>query len=89
MPLKPWTLPGMRVLGEVGTIQLTNRKGLGDAVSRIIKDHLRSFPGLEMDVADIPCGFQSDGPHLQENRCGILALACGRAIETASNCKAL
>jgi DNA-binding transcriptional LysR family regulator len=47
--------------GEGGTIRLGIGKGLGDAVSRVIKDHLRSFPGVEIDVADIPSGFQSDG----------------------------
>ena len=47
-------------IGNVGTIRLGIGKGLGDAVSRVINGHLRSFPGVEIDVTDIPSGFQSE-----------------------------
>ena len=46
--------------GVAGTIRLGIAKGLGDIVSRIINNYLRLFPSVEIDVKDIPSGFQSE-----------------------------
>jgi DNA-binding transcriptional LysR family regulator len=46
--------------GQVGTVRIGIGKGLGDLVSRVINQHLRLFPGVEIDVKDIASGFQAD-----------------------------
>jgi DNA-binding transcriptional LysR family regulator len=45
--------------GAAGTLRLGIAKGLGDVVSRTINGFLRICPGVEMDVKDVPSGFQS------------------------------
>ena len=46
--------------GWAGTVRLGIARGLGDAVSRIMNDYLRLAPRVEIDVRDIPSGFQCD-----------------------------
>jgi DNA-binding transcriptional LysR family regulator len=46
--------------GAAGTLRVAIGKGLGDVVSRIINGYLRLFPGVEVDVKNVPSGFQSE-----------------------------
>jgi len=46
--------------GELGTIRVGFGKGLGDAVSLAINQHIRWFPDIEVDVRDILSGHQSE-----------------------------
>ena len=46
--------------GEAGTLRVAIAKGLGDVASRIINGYLRISPGVEVDVRNIPSGYQSD-----------------------------
>ena len=45
--------------GWAGTIRLGIAKGLGDVVSRVLNEYLRLASKVEIDVLDIPSGFQS------------------------------
>jgi DNA-binding transcriptional LysR family regulator len=44
--------------GALGTVRVGFGKGLGDVVSTVINQHLRLFPGIEVDVRDVFSGFQ-------------------------------
>jgi DNA-binding transcriptional LysR family regulator len=46
--------------GWAGTVRLGIAKGLGDVVSQIMNDYLRLAPRVEIDVRDIPSGFQGE-----------------------------
>jgi DNA-binding transcriptional LysR family regulator len=46
--------------GWAGTVRLGMARGLGDVVSRIMNEYLRLAPRVEIDVRDMPSGFQSD-----------------------------
>ncbi len=43
-----------------GTVRLGIGLGLGETVSRVINRHLQQFPGVEIDVVNLPSGFQSE-----------------------------
>ena len=45
--------------GWAGTVRLGIARGLGDAVSRIVNEYLRMAPRVEIDVLNMPSGFQS------------------------------
>ena len=44
--------------GWAGTVRLGIAKGLGDVISRILNEYLRLASRVEIDVLDIPSGFQ-------------------------------
>jgi len=46
--------------GWAGTVRIGIARGLGDVVSRIMNDYFRLAPRVEIDVRDIPSGFQSE-----------------------------
>ena len=46
--------------GKTGKVRLGIGMGLGDAASRVINGHLPLFPDVELDVVNIPSGFQSE-----------------------------
>jgi len=46
--------------GETGTLRLGIAKGLGDVVSRMLNSYLRIYPAVEIDVKDVPSGFQGE-----------------------------
>jgi DNA-binding transcriptional LysR family regulator len=46
--------------GAAGTLRVAIGKGLGDVVSRIINGYLCLFPGVEVDVKNVPSGLQSE-----------------------------
>ena len=52
--------------GWAGTVRLGIAKGLGDVVSRVLNEYLRIASKVEIDVLDIPSGFQ--GAALVERR---------------------
>jgi len=58
--------------GEVGTVRIGIGKGLGDIVSRVINRHLRTFPGVEIDVRDIASGMQTQALSTREIDVGFL-----------------
>lgn len=45
--------------GWAGTVRLGIAKGLGDIVSRVLNEYLRFASKVEIDVLDIPSGFQA------------------------------
>jgi len=45
--------------GWAGTVRLGIAKGLGDVVSRVLNEYLRVASKVEIDVLDIPSGFQA------------------------------
>lgn len=45
--------------GWSGTVRLGIAKGLGDVVSRVLNEYLRIASKVEIDVLDIPSGFQA------------------------------
>ena len=45
--------------GRAGTVRLGIALGMGETVSRVINRHLRHFPDIEIDVVNMPSGFQS------------------------------
>jgi DNA-binding transcriptional LysR family regulator len=47
-------------LGRAGTVRLGIGLGLGIPVSRVINRHLHHYPDVEIDVVNLPSGFQSD-----------------------------
>ena len=47
-------------LGRTGTVRVGIGLGLGIPVSRVINRHLRHYPEVEIDVVNLPSGFQSD-----------------------------
>jgi len=46
--------------GERGIVRMGIGMGLGDAVSRVINAHLALYPKVELDVVNIPSGYQSE-----------------------------
>lgn len=46
--------------GEQGMVRVGIGMGLGDTVSRIINAHLPLYPHVEIDVVNLPSGFQSE-----------------------------
>lgn len=46
--------------GDTGAVRLGIGMGLGNTASRVIKSHLPLFPGVEIDVVNIPSGFQQE-----------------------------
>jgi len=46
--------------GGAGTVRLGIAKGLGDVVARVMNEYLRVAPRVEIDVRDIPSGFQAE-----------------------------
>jgi len=46
--------------GGAGTVRLGIAKGLGDFVGRVMNEYLRVAPRVEIDVRDIPSGFQGE-----------------------------
>ncbi len=45
--------------GERGIVRMGIGMGLGSAVSRVINAHLALYPNVELDVVNIPSGYQS------------------------------
>jgi DNA-binding transcriptional LysR family regulator len=45
--------------GWAGTVRLGIARGLGDVVSRIVNEYVRIAPRVEIDVLNMPSGFQS------------------------------
>src|SRR5580765_102870 len=45
--------------GWAGTVRLGIARGLGDVVSRIMNEYVRIAPRVEIDVLNLPSGFQS------------------------------
>ena len=46
--------------GGAGTVRLGIAKGLGDVVGRVMNEYLRLAPRVEIDLRDIPSGFQGE-----------------------------
>lgn len=46
--------------GSAGAVRVGIGLGLGDTVSRVINGHLPLYPQVEIDVINLPSGFQSD-----------------------------
>jgi DNA-binding transcriptional LysR family regulator len=46
--------------GRSGTVRLGIGLGLGETVSRVINRHLQKYPEVEIDVINLPSGFQSE-----------------------------
>jgi DNA-binding transcriptional LysR family regulator len=46
--------------GWAGTVRLGIAKGLGEVVSRVVNEYLRRAPTVEVDVLDVPSGYQAE-----------------------------
>ncbi len=46
--------------GERGIVRMGIGMGLGSSVSRVINAHLALYPNVELDVVNIPSGYQSE-----------------------------
>lgn len=46
--------------GRAGTVRLGIGLGLGDTVSRVMNRHLQKYPEVEIDVVNLPSGYQSE-----------------------------
>ena len=58
--------------GEVGTVRIGLSSGLGDTVSRVVFEHQRRFPAVEVECRDIFSSFQNEALRRQEIDVGFL-----------------
>ena len=58
--------------GEVGTVRVGLSSGLGDTVSKVVLEHLRRFPAVEVECRDIFSNFQNEALRRQEIDVGFL-----------------
>ena len=58
--------------GEAATVRVGLSSGLGETVSKVVLDHLRRFPAVEVECKDIFSSFQNEALRRQEIDVGFL-----------------